>query len=384
MTLEVDGLTHRYGDEPAVDGVSLSAAEGELLALLGPSGCGKTTVVQTVAGHFQPTGGRVRLRGTDVTDSPPETRRVGLVFQEPTLYPHMTVGENVAYGLKARGVGPEERAATVDEYLGLVGLGDRRDSYPRQLSGGQRRRVELARALAPEPDVLLLDEPLSALDRQLRTELREEVARIQRETGVTTLYVTHDQETAMALADRLVVMNDGRVSGTGDPRTLYESPPTPFVASFLGRSNALPGTIVGRQPLRVEVGGVELAVGTGDGHPAGSEVTCHVRPEALSLGPPGRDGAGPASRGPAGRSPDVPAPSPEGVATARSLQGEVERVADLGKRYDVTVRLDAGDTVLVECRERPPTVGDRTTVGIPGGAVTVFRRGADGVMRAAE
>jgi ABC-type Fe3+/spermidine/putrescine transport system ATPase subunit len=385
MTLEVDGLTHRYGDEPAVDDVSLSAAEGELLALLGPSGCGKTTVVQTVAGHLQPTGGRVRLRGTDVTDNPPETRRVGLVFQEPTLYPHMTVGENVAYGLKARGVGPEQRAATVDEYLGLVGLGDRCDSSPPELSGGQRRRVELARALAPEPDVLLLDEPLSALDRQLRTELREEVARIQRETGVTTLYVTHDQETAMALADRLVVMNDGRVSGTGDPRTLYESPPTPFVASFLGRSNALPGTVVGRQPLRVEVGGAELAVeGAGGDHPTGSEVTCHVRPEALSLRSPGRDGPEPAGRGPPGRSPDVPAPSPEGVATARSLQGEVERVADLGKRYDVTVRLDAGETVLVECRERPPTVGNRTAVEVAGGAVTVFRRGADGVMRAAE
>jgi len=384
MTLEVDGLTHRYGDEPAVEDVSLSVAEGELLGLLGPSGCGKTTLVQAVAGHLQPTGGQVRLRGTDVTDSPPETRRVGLVFQEPTLYPHMTVGENVAYGLKARGVQGAKRTETVEKYLDLVGLGGRRGAHPRELSGGQRRRVELARALAPEPDVLLLDEPLSALDRQLRTELREEVARVQRETGVTTLYVTHDQEDAMALADRLAVMNDGRVSGTGDPRTLYESPPTPFVASFLGRSNTLPGTVVGRQPLRVEVGGVELAVETGDDHPTGSDVTCHVRPEALSVRPSGREPPGRAGRRSAGGSPDGPARSPEGVATVRSLQGEVERVADLGKRYDVTVRLDAGEAVLVECRERPPAVGDRTTVEIPGRAVTVFRGGAGGAMRPVE
>ena len=352
MTLEVDGLTHRYGDEPAVDGVSLSAAEGELLALLGPSGCGKTTVVQTVAGHFQPTGGRVRLRGTDVTDSPPETRRVGLVFQEPTLYPHMTVGENVAYGLKARGVGPEERAATVDEYLGLVGLGDRRDSSPPELSGGQRRRVELARALAPEPDVLLLDEPLSALDRQLRTELREEVARIQRETGVTTLYVTHDQETAMALADRLVVMNDGRVSGTGDPRTLYESPPTPFVASFLGRSTAVSGRLVAMGPPRVAVGGREISADAAAGEwEVGDIVTCHVRPRALKLRQGGEA-------------------DPE-----RSLHGEVAAVADAGHHYDVSVRVASDEELVVECATAPPAVGEPVAVELPDRGVTLFGPG---------
>jgi ABC-type Fe3+/spermidine/putrescine transport system ATPase subunit len=377
--MEVDGLTHRYGDEPAVDSVSLTVGEGELVALLGPSGCGKTTLVQAVAGHVRPTAGRVRLRGVDVSDSPPETRRVGLVFQESTLYPHMTVGENVAYGLRARGVDPDEREETVGEHLDLVGLEDRRDARPAELSGGQRRRVELARALAPEPDVLLLDEPLSALDRQLRTQLREEIARVQRETGVTTLYVTHDQDEAMALADRLVVMNDGRVSGVGDPRALYESPPTPFVASFLGRSNALPGSIVGQQPLTVAVGGAELAVeGVRSSHPVGSEVTCHVRPEALSLRSPGEGGAERASRpegevGGAGRS-----LSPDGSGGVVALPGEVERVADLGRRYDVTVRLDAGATVVVECRGHPPAAGDRTAVAVPGGRVTVFPGGADG------
>ncbi|MEF8907565.1 MAG: ABC transporter ATP-binding protein [Haloarculaceae archaeon] len=377
--MQIDGLTHRYGDEPAVDSVSLTVGEGELVALLGPSGCGKTTLVQAVAGHVRPTEGRVQLRGADVTDSPPEARRVGLVFQESTLYPHMTVGENVAYGLRARGVGPGEREAAVGEYLDLVGLEDRRDARPAELSGGQRRRVELARALAPEPDVLLLDEPLSALDRQLRTQLREEIARVQRETGVTTLYVTHDQDEAMALADRLVVMNDGRVSGVGDPRALYESPPTPFVASFLGRSNALPGTVVGRQPLTVAVGEAEFAVTQVSGDcPTGSEVTCHVRPEALSLRSSGGGGVEPASRtegevGGEGRS-----LSPDGSGGAVALPGEVERVRDLGRRYDVTVRLDAGPTVVVECRERPPAAGDRTAVAVPGEQVTVFPGGADG------
>ena len=373
MTLAVDELTHRYGDDPAVDDVSVTVEGGELVALLGPSGCGKTTVVQAVAGHVRPTEGRVRLRGTDVTDSPPEARRVGLVFQEPTLYPHMTVGENVAYGLKARGAGPDERETTVDASLDLVGLGDRREAYPAELSGGQRRRVELARALAPEPDVLLLDEPLSALDRQLRTELREEIARVQCETGVTTLYVTHDQEAAMALADRLVVMNDGRVSGVGDPRTLYESPPTPFVASFLGRSNALPGSVVGRQPLTVAVGEAELAVTQAKGDcPTGSEVTCHVRPEALSLRTSGSAGQKPANRTARAAGADGRSLSPDGSSVPVSLPGTVERVADLGRRYDVTVRLDAGETVLVECRERQPAAGDRTAVTVPGAKVTVF------------
>ncbi len=425
MTLEVEALTHRYGDEPAVDDVSLTVEEGELVALLGPSGCGKTTVVQTVAGHLRPTGGLVRLRGTDVTDSPPEARRVGLVFQRSTLYPHMTVGGNVAYGLRGRGVRADQRAEAVGEYLGLVGLRDRRNGYPSELSGGQRRRVELARALAPEPDVLLLDEPLSALDRQLRTQLRKEVGRIQRETGVTTLYVTHDQAEAMALADRLVVMNDGGVSGVGDPRALYESPPTPFVASFLGRSNTLPGTVVGQQPLTAEVGGGELVVEpAGTDHPTGSVVSCHVRPAALSLRSPGADRAEPRTQSPAdetveppgrevesagqgteaaseesesadhpsdGRGPsaasqpvDIPARSPEAARAARSLPGEVERVADLGRRYDVTVRLDTGETVLVECRERPPAVGDRTAVDIPGRKVTVFPGRADGETPSAE
>jgi ABC-type Fe3+/spermidine/putrescine transport system ATPase subunit len=349
MVLAVEALTHRYGTETAVEGVSLDVPEGELVALLGPSGCGKTTVVQAVAGHVRPTAGTVRLRGTDVTTAPPETRQVGVVFQRSTLFPHMTVGENVAYGLEARGVGRDERDELVAEYLELVALAGRRDAAPGELSGGERRRVELARALAPEPDVLLLDEPLSALDRGLRRQLRDEIARIQRETAVTTLFVTHDQEDAMALADRLVVMNDGAVAGRGDPRRLYESPPTPFVASFLGRSNTFEAAVAGTDPLVLAVGEQELTLPTTDGdRPPGTPVACHVRPEHLTVRP--RDSSG-------------------GTAT---LHGAVTRVADRGRRYDVTVGLPTGDELVVEHRGDPPAVGDGVSVEVEGAKLTLF------------
>jgi ABC-type Fe3+/spermidine/putrescine transport system ATPase subunit len=330
MTLELDAVSHQYGDDRVLTDVSLGLADGETVALLGPSGCGKTTLVQAVAGHVSPTGGRVRLRGRDVTDDPPETRDVGVVFQEPTLFPHMTVAENVAYGLDAAGVDAGTRSETVTEYLDLVSLGDRHDATPSELSGGQKRRAELARALAPEPDLLLLDEPLSALDRALRERLRGEIARIQCEAGVTTLYVTHDQETAMALADRLVVMTGGEVAGVGDPRDLYESPPTPFVATFLGRANRLPDGAA--------ASGSPDAVATVDGGRADDPVADrYVRPEHVTLGPPGADDA------------DV------------RLAGVVARVADLGNRYDLTVRLDTGHDLTVQRRTPPPGRGDRVT-----------------------
>jgi ABC-type Fe3+/spermidine/putrescine transport system ATPase subunit len=348
LGLELDGLGHRYGDERAIEDVSFAVDPGELVAVLGPSGCGKTTIVQAIAGHVAPTAGRVRLGGEDVTDRPPEARHVGVVFQQSTLFPHMTVGENVAYGLSGRDV-DGDRAAIASEYLELVDIADQRDAYPSELSGGQKRRTELARALAPQPDVLLLDEPLSALDRTLRERLREEIARIQRETGVTTLFVTHDQEEAMALADRLVVMNDGRVSAVGEPRTLYESPPTPFVASFLGRSNALPATVVAADPPTLDLGDGTVTLETAPtDRSAGDRVTCHLRPDALSIRPPGADGSAP------------------------SLAGEVARVSDLGRRYDVTVRTDAGPTLLVERAGSPPAVGQRVAVTLPERELAVF------------
>jgi ABC-type Fe3+/spermidine/putrescine transport system ATPase subunit len=351
MILELDGVTHEYGTETAVDAVSFGLGAGELVALLGPSGCGKTTVVQTIAGHLSPTAGRVFLRGTDVTDTPPEERGVGVVFQRSTLYPHMTVRENVGYGLDARGIDPERRRETVDEYLNLVELGGQRDAYPDELSGGQIRRCELARALAPRPGVLVLDEPLSALDRALRGQLREEIARIQRETGVTTLYVTHDQEEAMSLADRLVILQEGSVSAVGEPRRLYESPPNRFVASFLGRSNMLPASIAKRDPPTLRIGESSVRVGgLPDDRALGAEPVAHVRPD------------------------DVVVDTASGVGTDVELPGRVRSVRDLGRRYDVRVGLSAGEEITAEQRHTPPAVDEHVVVGIESEDLTVLPR----------
>lgn len=346
MILELDELSHNYGDERAVDDVSFGVDSGELVALLGPSGCGKTTIVQAIAGHVRPTAGRVMLRGSDVTGEPPETREVGLVFQRSALYPHMTVAENIAYGLAARNIAPDQRDERVAEYLELVDLVDQREAYPAELSGGQKRRVELARALAPEPDVLLLDEPLSALDRALRDRLCDEIARIQRKTGVTTLYVTHDQDEAMALADRLVVMNDGSVSGRGDPRTLYESPPTAFVASFLGQSNTFAATITDTHPLALSFAGGEVALDGSAGGQAGQRVISHVRPANLSLQP--------------------------FAESATSIDGVVSQVTDMGRRYETTVEIESGDELVVEQSHAPPSVGTEVTVWLSADDIAVF------------
>ena len=345
MILELDGVSHRYGQDLAVRNVSFGVASGELVGLLGPSGCGKTTIVQSIAGHVRPTSGRVCLRGEDVTEDPPESRSIGLMFQRSTLYPHMTVGENVAYGLAARNIEGEERREAVTTFLDLVALTDQRDAYPDELSGGQRRRTELARALAPEPDVLLLDEPLSGLDRGLRDRLQQEILRIQRKTDVTTLFVTHDQEEAMRMADRLVVMNDGTISASGPPRTLYESPPTAFIASFLGRSNSLQSTVVSTDPLRLALGGTEVSLP--ESSLQGERLSCQIRPNQLSL---------------------------NGVTEERHVRmsGEVVRVADIGRRYDVTVRLPTNETVLVEQRANPPSVGDEVEVTVPKQNLNVF------------
>lgn len=349
MILELDDLSHQYGSETAVDGVSFGLPEGELVALLGPSGCGKTTIVHAIAGHITHTTGRVLLRGDDVTDSPPESREVGIVFQRSTLYPHMTVSENVAYGLHAQDIDPDRRDEIVTEYLELVELTEQYDSYPAELSGGQQRRVELARALAPEPDVLLLDEPLSALDRTLRTQLREEIARIQQETGVTTLFVTHDQEEAMSLADQLVILRDGSVSAVGDPRSLYESPPNRFVASFLGRSNMLSATLTDRHPPTLTIGEttIQRSALTNDIDDQKAPIV-HVRPEEIIIDSTGS------------------------LETDINLPGTVRAVTDIGSRYDVRVRLECGEEVTAERRRAPPEVNDRVTIGIDGRDIAVF------------
>jgi putative spermidine/putrescine transport system ATP-binding protein len=240
------GVRKAYGEVAAVDGVDLDVAQGEFFTMLGPSGSGKTTTLRLVAGFERPDAGRILLRGRDVTNDPPFARDVNTVFQDYALFPHMTVAENVAYGLKIRRVPKRERAERVDEALATVrlpGLGSRK---PAQLSGGQRQRVALARALVNHPAVLLLDEPLGALDLKLRQEMQVELKRIQREVGITFVYVTHDQEEALTMSDRVAVFNDGRIEQLGPPAELYERPATAFVASFVGTSNLLEREVGGR------------------------------------------------------------------------------------------------------------------------------------------
>jgi len=243
MSVQVIGVTKRFGAVTAVDNVHLTVSRGELLAIVGPSGCGKTTLIRIIAGLERPDAGRVVLAGRDATHLPPERRNVSIVFQNFALFPHMTVEENVAYGLKWRGVARDERRRRVDEALALVGLEALRRRRPAQLSAGQQQRVALARALAPRPEILLLDEPLSALDADLRERLRLEIRRIQREMGITTLLVTHDQEEALSIADRIAVMNEGALVQVDEAWRIYDAPATRFVARFIGKGNLLEASV---------------------------------------------------------------------------------------------------------------------------------------------
>ncbi len=276
--LVLEGLRRTYGSTVAVAGVDLVVAQGELVALLGPSGCGKTTTLRMVAGFVAPSAGRVVIGERDVTRLPPYARDTGMVFQGYALFPHMTVAENVGFGLEMRRVNRAERTARVAEALRLVrleGLGDRR---PAQLSGGQQQRVALARALVVNPAVFLLDEPLSNLDARLRAEVRVEIRALQQRLGLTTLFVTHDQEEALTMADRLVVMEGGRVRQQGTPEAVYERPVDLFVAGFLGRCNAFAGL---REEGGFRSGGVLLPCGDG----AGTMLV--VRPERVRVGAAG-------------------------------------------------------------------------------------------------
>jgi len=280
VDVELRGLEKRYGATRALDGVSLDVAPGEFFTLLGPSGCGKTTSLRAIAGFVAPEAGDVRIRGARVNDVPPHRRRVGLVFQSYALFPHRTVGQNVAFGLRMQRAARAEIDRRVGEALSLVQLPGYGDRYPRELSGGEQQRVALARALVTRPAVLLLDEPLGALDKKLRDHMKIELKRLQRDVGVTTIYVTHDQEEALTMSDRVAVMRAGRVEQVGAPLDIYETPRTVFVAGFIGNTNLLAGH--SRGGAAIECAGVTIA--TADAAPAaGAAVTVAVRPERIRL-----------------------------------------------------------------------------------------------------
>jgi sulfate/thiosulfate transport system ATP-binding protein len=315
--IEVERLTKRFRSFTAVDRVSFTAADGKITALLGPSGSGKSTVLRTIAGLERPTAGRITIAGEDQTDTSVQDRRVGFVFQHYALFRHMTVRQNIAFGLSVQKVGKTEMARRVDELLELVHLAPFADRYPHHLSGGQRQRVALARALAPHPTVLLLDEPFGALDARVREDLRHWLDELHREIGVTSLFVTHDQEEALELANRIVVMNEGRVEQIGTPTEIYNEPATPFVAGFIGASNVLHGHVVDGH---VQFG--DQRVAGADHLEDGTPARAFVRPHDVRLN--------------------------GGVSSVGSVRATVERIVTLGWLCRVVLRLPDEQVLTAE------------------------------------
>ena len=338
--LEIDGLSKQFGEMTAVHDFTLDVAQGEFVSLLGPSGCGKTTALRMIAGFERPTTGRISLAGRDITDQPPNRRSIGMVFQSYALFPNMTVAGNVGFGLKLKGMSAEDARRRTAELLAMIQLPDKGKSYPYQLSGGQQQRVALARALAIEPQVLLLDEPLSALDAKIRVELRAEIRRIQQQLHITTLYVTHDQEEAMSLSDRVVVMNKGHIEQVGTPFAIYNYPSTAFAARFVGQLNAIPVTVVDAAAGRVALDGQALEVEGLLALAEGQPVSLAVRPEELEIG----------------------------AGDGNNLQGTVESITFLGSI--VRVRVTVGTETLIadlfnERLLELPKVGEVVTVNFP-------------------
>jgi putative spermidine/putrescine transport system ATP-binding protein len=283
--LHLESVHKRFGDFTAIQEVDVALEPGEFLSLLGPSGCGKTTALRIVAGFERPTSGRVVVDGHDVTGVPPNRRDMGMVFQAYSLFPNMNAEQNVEFGLRVRGKPSGERRQRVAELIELVGLTEAAKRYPHQLSGGMQQRVALARALAIEPRVLLLDEPLSALDALVRLQLREEIRLLQTRLGITTLYVTHDQEEALSISDRVAVLSKGRIEQIGVPADIYNAPETPFVAEFIGTMNRLEAIVADAEGGEVAFGGRRLAVQAVRGRRDGERVLVLVRPETLEVEP---------------------------------------------------------------------------------------------------
>jgi putative spermidine/putrescine transport system ATP-binding protein len=338
--LSVQNLTKSFGTNTVVKGVSFEFAKGEFISLLGPSGCGKTTILRMIAGFERPTSGTITVDGHDITHLKPNERNLGMVFQAYALFPNLNVGENIGFGLKIAGVAAEERRARVDEMLRLIGLPGFEKRYPYEMSGGQQQRVALARAIAPRPRLLLLDEPLSALDAKIRVSLREEIRAIQLDLGITTVFVTHDQEEALSISDRVVVMNAGNIEQLGSPHEIYNQPATRFVATFVGQLNTIHAKVVNAAANILEVDGQRLTVSNKElVATATASNALTIRPEVLSVGPrPGND---------------------------IELTGTIVDVTFLGSV--IRLRVSLGDTVLSldtfnDLRTAPPNRGEPITV----------------------
>jgi putative spermidine/putrescine transport system ATP-binding protein len=338
--LDIENVQKSFATHVVVKNFNLSVARGEFVSFLGPSGCGKTTTLRIVAGFEAPSAGTVSIDGRDVTHLKPNQRQVGMVFQSYALFPNLTAAENIAFGLKVAHRPREAIRSRVTEMLAVIKLPQLGERYPYQLSGGQQQRVALARALAVQPEVLLLDEPLSALDAKIRVSLREEIRSLQRDLGITTVYVTHDQEEALSMSDRIVVMNDGRVEQIGTPFEIYNYPRTRFVASFVGTLNMLEGRIVDPGAGRIAIDGQEIvaAEGAADAR-AGDRRSVALRPEAVSL---------------------------DGVGDARNrMDGTIEEVSFLGSVVRIRVRFKDNAISLDTFNNpgmAPPARGARVTV----------------------
>jgi putative spermidine/putrescine transport system ATP-binding protein len=339
-TLTFSTVRKTFGQNVALEGLDLEVNDGELISLLGPSGCGKTTALRIAAGFEHADSGRILVAGDDITNKPPHKRNMGMVFQSYSLFPNLTVAGNVEYGLRTRGIAKAERHRRVQEMLELVQLGSMANRYAHQISGGQQQRVALARALAIQPQVLLLDEPLSALDAKVRATLRDEIRRIQTELGITTLFVTHDQEEALAISDRVGVMSNGHLEQLGPPTEVYRHPASAFVARFVGSMNELVAEV--RGPDAVAVGNYVVATPAVGQHAVGDSVLFLVRPEDMTLGKNDGDG--------------IP-----GTVTARTFQGAATIV---GVRLDLTDALVAVHVAGSSAANLTP--GDRVAVVIDG------------------
>jgi len=356
--LELTGVQKRFGDVTAVQDFNLAAERGEFVSFLGPSGCGKTSTLRMIAGFEQPTVGKITVDGKDITYTSPNQRNVGMVFQSYALFPNMDVASNVGFGLKIRKRPADEIAKRVDELLRMIHLEGRGDRYPWQLSGGQQQRVALARALAISPQVLLLDEPLSALDAKIRVALRHEIRDIQRQLGITTVYVTHDQEEALELSDRIVVMSEGRIEQIGTPHEVYNFPATPFVASFVGTLNTVEATIADPATGRLTLGGHPIRTAAAVEGRAGDTMMVALRPEMITLD--GIDG--------------------EPVPNANRVPATVVDVAFLGSVVRVNTSVGDGLAIYVDTFNNPnlavPPAGSPVNLSFPPEACLVLAKDA--------